>query len=416
MGQLAMADDIIRIESTNILSLLQQAIRKKLEIIFPIYSFLTFPIITIQSKIKGCKKKILLDCPTANFADYIAQVTDLLNNDSRIQFYLLTFRRKDRPDGEEYISKFLPYKKINRLWAYLIKWNLIITACANSNKPLITKFRCPSLKIEHGIESGKIMDGKLMVLGSNLFDCIFKNNIRFTKIFSSSSFNKERAIKYHPELLDIMTVVGFLDSDRLIETRIHKNSIRSNLGLNSDKKIVFVLSSWGPNCLFNLIGMPFLKEAKKLMSEYIFILNVHPLEHRRKPKGRIVWGDFIKTQKKFGFIVREPSQDWVPYMVACDVLISDYTSLCLNGSQIGLNTIFAPFPDHCTKRGSLIWELRQISPVLNETASNLKEKLNEALNNTQMEKLKDLSKKINSYPGEAKTRYKEEIYKVLDLK
>ena len=113
--------------------------------------------------------------------------------------------------------------------------------------------------------------------------------------------------------------------------------------------------------------------------------------------------------------MREPEEDWMPYLVACDVLLTDYTSLALHGIILGRPAVYIPIPDDFLIEGALVWRFRELSPILKPDASNLKECLYQALNEYPTDKLRQLAEDVNSYPGQSTPRIIKELYDVLKL-
>jgi len=396
----------------NVKKFIQGIVNKLSDLFFFTLSILTLPIIRLSKKHSGTKK-VLLVSNRALMADYLAEITEILENTIDIKFYLLDYFLDDRKDAQEYISKKLPYKRVNRLLSFFIRWDLIICASIPL-RALINSLRCPTLRIQHGITGGKHIEGEgLFTFGRNVYRNNRTGKIRFSRIFVSSEKIKNDAIKLDVQFKNIVRVVGFYRNDLMIEKNKSRDQIRNQFGFNKDDVVVFVLSTWGPYCLFNMIGDVLLSEARQCMDSFKFIINVHPMEHRTKPKGERVWGKYLRTQQKHGFIVHEPNHDWTDSMIACDILISDHTSLSLHGISLNKPVILSPFPIEIIQKGWLTWKLKEFAPCLNIDASDLRQKLNWTIEYYPLDKLKDLGKEINSYPGKAKELYKKEILDLL---
>ena len=150
------------------------------------------------------------------------------------------------------------------------------------------------------------------------------------------------------------------------------------------------------------------------MGEFKFALAIHPNEYHPKPPGQRVWGEYLRAQRKHGFIVREPSEDWLPYMLACDIIITDHTSLQVHGILLEKPIICVPIPDDFIWKGSATWKVREFAPVV-EDMRKLRETLLDAKNNYPMDRLEQLASEMNPYPGQSAERIRKEIYKLLEL-
>ena len=390
----------------------QEIVNYIYDIFFFILSIITLPIIRMIKERTG-NKKVLLVSNRALMAEYLAEIPEILGNTINIDYYLLNYFLYDREYAQLFITEKLPYKRISRFLSFFIRWDLIISASV-PQRSLINNLRCPTLRIQHGITGGKHIEGKgMFTLGENVYRNNHSGKIRFSSIFVSSEKIRQDAINLDTQFKNIVRVVGFYRDDLMIKRNKSRDQIREQFGFGKNDKVIFVLSTWGPNCLFNKIGDVFLSEARNCMDSFRFIINIHPMEHRPKPNGVRVWGEYLRTKKKYGFIVHEPTNDWIDCMIASDILISDHTSLSLHGVLLNKPVIFSPFPNELLQEGGLTWKLKEFSPLLCNDASDLRDKLNWTIEKYPLGKLKALAKEINSCPGKAKELYKKEILNLL---
>jgi hypothetical protein len=151
------------------------------------------------------------------------------------------------------------------------------------------------------------------------------------------------------------------------------------------------------------------------MGQFHFTLSAHPREYSDEFKNEPRSGAYVESQREEGFRVRDPSEDWLPYILACDVIVADHTSLVLNGVMLGKPVVLVPVADDLIMEGSARWRLREISPIIAEDASNLRECLLRALHDYPFDEQRKLAADINSYPGQSAERVLEEIYSLLKL-
>jgi hypothetical protein len=361
------------------------------------------------------KRDILLVCHNALTAEYLADVWNVLKADHRLRFWLLGPFVEERQGADDFVRSVLPLPRIRARRVYARKWDLVMAADHVSGVPLDDIFdrrRWPTLRIPHGVP-GKRLDGELYAFGRHALDD--DGNIRYTRMFVASENEKEMAVAINPRYEDVVAVVGSLQEDRLLEMARRRDTVRRQLGLGPDETVVFVLSTWGPNALFNIMGDALLGEMRRNLSAFRFMLSVHPWEYRPKPEGGRVWGEYLRTLGSEGFIIRDAGEDWMPYMAACDVILADHTALALHGVMLGRPFVYSPVPDQVVEKGSVIGDLMSISPRLKANASNLKDGLLEALNGYPAAKLKHISLKLNSLPGQAEPRVKDEVYRLVNL-
>ncbi len=386
-----------------------------IEVFMVAFAYITLPIIKLHRSESG-KKKVLLVCHRAYMTEYFCIVTDILKDDPRITICILDYHLYDVPQSRLLIRKALPYKFVSRFTAYLTKWDLIVSS-GTVQKHLVTNQRSPTLLIEHGIAAaGGIRDNKYSFLAPDIYYNGKNGKVRFDNIFVSSQYSKERAVKIDEQLEPVISIVGFYPIDRLLALLPQRAQIRNSLGVGSNDKVVMTLSTWGDNCLFNLMGDALIEQAKQCMDQYKFILNIHPLECRKKPKGIRVWGDHFLELKKDGFIVRTPQESLNPYLIAADVIVTDYTSLSLHIPCLNIPVIVIPYDESFVAKDGLVRELKDLSPRLEIDAENLRQVINGVLEHYPYDKLKDIAQLVNSYPGLSIERQKEEIYSMLKIR
>ena len=162
------------------------------------------------------------------------------------------------------------------------------------------------------------------------------------------------------------------------------------------------------------MGNAIVEEARKLIGPFRFVLSVHPMDFRSWPYRARNWGEYARTLKPQGFDVREPSDPWLPYMVASDIVLTDHTSLAVYGAPVGRPSVFVPLEGNLLTENSAIWRLWQMSPTLKNPRA-LGETLLSALRDYPYGQLAYLAKDINACPGRSAERVREEVYRLLRL-
>ena len=268
------------------------------------------------------------------------------------------------------------------------------------------------MRIPHGI-IGKKVDGKAYTYSKHAYDS--SGRVMYSCIFATSEHEKRIAVGYDREYESIVKVVGSLQDDQLLDMMNQRRAIRKSFGIKDEEIAVFIVSTWGQNCLFRRWGAAIINEAQKIKHKYRFIISIHPLEYRDNPAGKEKLQQYFKLLDEEGFLIREPSEDWKKYLIACDLIITDHTALSAHGALIKRPFVYVPLPDDVIEPESPISMLKNISPVLQDDARDLNEKIEEALTKYPYDRLDEVAKAINSCPGESKKRIKRAIYDLLKL-
>jgi hypothetical protein len=211
----------------------------------------------------------------------------------------------------------------------------------------------------------------------------------------------------------VVAVVGNLENDLILEQLPQREEFRRNLGFGPDDVVVFVLSTWGDHCLWNTIGDTLLEQARRLQGQFKFVLSAHPHEYAQKPDGQRVWGEYLRTQGQHGFLIREPSENWMPYMIASDIVLSDYTGLIEYAVLLEKPLVLAPVPDELIWKGSITARVREFSPIVDKLT--LRECLEIAQLSYPFDRLRKLAREAHPYPGEAPHRIRREVYNLLGI-
>jgi len=357
------------------------------------------------------ERHILLVCSSVVMAEYLAEIWEILQPDPCLRFWVLPPHEEERRDAHLQVRRLLPLRQAGKHWVRLMKWDLMIVA-DHAWKRLVHRRRCPTLRISHGVP-GKRVDGELYAFGTGAYD--EQRRLRYTRMFVSSDHVRNLAVAADPALGDIVAVVGIPGDDKTLAHLPRRREYREQFGFSPSDVVVFVMSTWGPDNLFNRMGDKILEETRRLRKEFRFILTTHPHEYRPAAPGQRVWGEHLRSQRAHGFVVREPSESWIPYMVACDVILTDHTALALHGVPLRRPVVVVPIPDEVLEQGGPIWRLREISPMIKEDASDLRDCLWSAKNNYPFDRLEQLARELNSYPGNAAGRIREEVYKLLGM-
>ena len=362
----------------------------------------------------GRRRRILLLCNGTQLVDYLSDVWELINDDQDLVFCLYLVHGDTRPGEVARAAQVLPVRRIDKVELYLTHWDLVMVADhvhAGTGLTYVNGFSWPTLFTNHGIPSG-LVDGECYEYGKGCYD--EKGRIRYTRILAASEADRRVALAMDPGLSEKVLVVGSLKGDRLVEMARTRDEIRHRLGIGRGEVLVLITSTYGPHCLFNMMGDALLVEIRRLSHLFRFALTIHPMEYRSPATGTRSWGDRLSDLRREGFLVADPGERWEPYLVASDVIVADHTSLALYGMALRRPYVYAPIPEALVGKSTLTRRLLGISPTLRPDASNLRESLVQALKEYPLEMLAELDQQLNSFPGEAKARVRQAVYELLN--
>ena len=358
------------------------------------------------------KHNILFLCNSPIMAPYLHQIWELLQHDSRLGFVVSLPQHEEWQGSIDYIRDMFPIRALKKRWVYAFRWDLIILADHTSGK-LLDGQRCPSLRIMHGTP-GKRLNGEVYAFGQRAYDKM--GRIRYARMFVSNHSDRALGISIDSAYENILAVVGNLEHDKLLAAQQEREQYRQQLGLHSQKTAISILSTWGPHSLLRTIGEPLINAAQQMPKHMTFMVCAHPHEFRQQAHGQRAWGSYLHSLKAKGFIVRDPTDDWFPYVLASDIVITDHTALCLDAALLQRPVIFVPTPEDIIESSGLIAQLRAMAPVLAPDASNLAELLGQIPAHYPYEQLARVARAICPYPGQASERMRAEIYDLLNLK
>ena len=335
---------------------------------------------TIGREISGFKnlhhgysdeKHILLFCQSKTMEEHLLNFMEQIEDDSRYRMYLYFGQSFININNTLFRNKNVIV--IEKEWKlYFMRWDLIV--CPDMDYPFwIKKGTIPVLYIGHG--SGGISydggehsydysDASLDSQGHPIFNIMLEPN-------------KETAakMKQDPVYGRIIRSAGYRFSARIKEASLKKSDYRVQLGIPQDKKVVSIWGSWNKDSLFHTLGMELFDVCKSLKEKgYIFILSIHPKEYEQYDENIKPLGSIVEQQRENGFIVRSPGDDWLPYMMASDIILVDYSAMLSLAILSGKKIILSNFSDERVWKKSMYYEVKHTFPVINN-ACELEEML-----------------------------------------
>ena len=353
-------------------------------------------------------KQILLRCNSRLMATHLRKFKDNFDDDDRIKWYA-TYNPEPTTDMES----ILGVHKIEPNCIFAADWDLFVSADHVLSSWQPDKGSPPLLMTGHGGQ-GKTFGGgqPYGFRRSSILDITGKS--KYACIFETRESDRLAVIKLVPELKNIVKTVGSWQYDEIQEKAKNRAGYRKGFGFNGKDRVIFVISSWGKDCLLNQMGGPLIEECIDLSGKYKFIFSVHPNEYKDCGDGQRVWGNELQKLRKYGILVREPEEDIAPYLVASDVVICDHSSVSQQAGLLEKRMIFPPIKPCLIWSESVTRKLIDISPTMNRP-----EDLDELLRFPPQRGAVDrheIAKQINPTPGEYATRARKEVYRLLKLK
>jgi len=353
---------------------------------------------------------ILLVCNSSLMAEYLRDFMVLFEADPGLCFKVAFGCPKQSADEERRMHELLPIPEVRLWWAYAKRWDLAITA-DHPYRTIIDTQRIPLVLYPHGSKA-KCPDGNDEEYGYGRHAFDRQGRLHYVSMFEERQSDRDNAVAANPLLKDAIAVVGSLWDDRLLELAKRRDAIRQEFGFEPEDTVVFVLSTWGPNSVCHVMGDGLVREMQTLQGKYKFILSAHPNEYRPRFDGKRTWGECFNEQRQYGLTVREPADSWMPYMVASDIVVSDFTSLIRSAALLKIPIILTPVPGELVWTKSVGWQVRQFAPVLRD-AADLDAVLADVKKNYPFEKLRNLAATICPHAGEAAERMRKEVYRLL---
>jgi hypothetical protein len=350
-------------------------------------------------------RHVLLDSSSSSLAaSYLEEFRQLFAPDPRLHFFKFIRPTTPKADQERCLIPLNCPEMAYRISKFY-PWDLIVMA-DHPEEQIEHQARFGVLRISHGIGS-KLVAGHDYLYGPGLYGK--DGRLRYSRIFEASESRRTRFIAANPDLRGIISLVGDLRIDKLVQA---SNRAQSRSG-EIVRPSVIIASSWSRDNLFEKMGRELLAEAAGLLDRYSFILRPHP--HLLKSTASGEWKSYFREQQKLGFVFSPPTDDLGWLLSAASVFIcDDLSSLVLYAAVLGKRIIIVPSGSAQIPAESFLGRLTKIVPNLTRPA-DLPEMLASVLRSGPAEGLSTLAAEINSRPGESARLMRSEFYRLVNL-
>jgi len=319
----------------------------------------------------GKERRILLYMSGDAMGAHIRRYCEPLLGEKAYRFFLYApdFPEKDDPKNEFQqfvLGRGIPLCDRPRRHA----WDLIV--CADLRIPGgFTRDMTPILYVNHGPHIISADGGEtLYCYGENARGKDGKP--KFTKMCEANQGIMDIMADVDPDLAAVMVHTGFKFAGGMERALQRRVEYRRLLGVTPNTCLVGLFGAWGENSLFHALDEGIFDACDSLRAYgYQFLFSVHPNEYVQYDPRIQPLGPLVEFQRERGMLVRDPREDYLPYMAACDIAISDFGGMAENAILARRKLIFSPFPDGIVWKHSLAAQARKRLPAL-ESPDGLK--------------------------------------------
>ncbi len=254
-----------------------------------------------------------------------------------------------------------------------VAWDLIV--CADMRTPAsFTREMTPLLYVNHGLHIVS-MDGgaRLYCYGDSALD--ERGQPKFTRMLESNRHIVREMATFDPRFAPRIVWSGFKFAGSIADAVAARAEIRRRMGVPENVCLVGFFGTWREHSLFHALGPGLFDACEALRPEgYQFLFSIHPKEYGRYAPDIEPMGELVESQRARGMLVRSPGEPFEPAMAACDIVVSDYSSMAESAIIAGRKLVFSPYPDGMVWKRSLTAEARRALPTLPDV-SRLREVL-----------------------------------------
>ncbi|MCL1854273.1 MAG: hypothetical protein FWF86_00945 [Clostridia bacterium] len=319
----------------------------------------------------GRDKRILLYANGDAMTSHIRRYCEPLLHEKTYRFFLYTHDslKEDNPKNE--FQQFIKDRGIplcDRPQRHA--WDLIV--CADMRTPVsFTRDMTPILYVNHGPHIIS-MDGGETLYCYGEYARGEDGKPKFTKMCEANRMIMEAMAEEDPDMAAVMVHTGFKFAAEIERALQRREEYRRLLGITPNTCLVGLFGSWRENSLFHALGEGIFNVCESLRAYgYQFLFSIHPNEYTRYDPHIQPMGLLVDSQRERGMLVRDPREDYQPYMAACDIVISDFSAMAESAVLAGRKLIFSPYPDGMVWKRSLTAQARKRLPTL-ESPDGLK--------------------------------------------
>lgn len=214
-----------------------------------------------------------------------------------------------------------------------------------------------------------------------------------------------------PEATIAAMVGGDPSFDRLLVSLPSRQYYRDALGIRDGQILVAVTSTWGQQSLLSRHPGLLTRLLSELPANHKVILTTHPAVWFEHGPRRI--RTLLREVCSAGLDVVEAGEPWQGLLAAADYLVGDHTSVSVYGAACGLPLLLSHFAEDDIDSHSVMAELAQLSPQLDDTTPLVKQLAAAAAARTEQKKV--AGERVSSVRSRSASVLRKKFYELLDL-
>ncbi|MGW6013945.1 hypothetical protein [Streptomyces sp. NPDC055210] len=360
------------------------------------------------------RKTVLVVAHTVTYGKRLLDVVSLLESDLRVQV-VFTVPPHELGDGAARFlrqsgSVVLPWEEAVR-----IDFDLALAAGPRA----MEEVRAQVVLLPHGANFLKRLVGATdsrttdsQVLGLRREDVLLGGRPPAAVVLAHENDLGELA-RTCPEALGAARVVGDPVRDRIVAALPGRDVYRRALGLDDERELVAVTSTWGPGSAFARFEslLPRLMDQMRNSTRRLAVL-VHPNVWSGHGSRQVrAW---LASWTERGMGVVPPDMDWRSVLCAADLIIGDHGSVTLYGTLTRAPILLAATPDEEINPASPAAELAMLAPALSPFHP-LSEQFAYATAEYRRPAYEALAARITSEPGRFDRNMRALLYRLLGL-
>ena len=311
-------------------------------------------------------RNVLLYCNSDTMEPHILDYYSIISDYKTINWYVF-YPNLDKEKMSNTFQQMIVSTKVhvikNRIQLFFSSFDLIVNAdifflpCCNYQQ-------CPRLYVNHGLHIISYNGGDSLYAYGEGAKNQFGEPV-FTKMFEPNASIVEKVVQNDLSFQNVIVHTGYKFFEKIEEEMGRYYFYRQQFGIDDNETFVSIFGSWNKDSLFHVLGPDLLKEAKKLQSSgFRFMLSIHPREYIRYDDTVDPLGEKIVMSRAEGFLVRSPDEEWLPYLVASDIVICDYSSMYELAIMAKKKLIFSFFPHERVWKHSIAARIFDDMPIL----------------------------------------------------
>jgi hypothetical protein len=311
------------------------------------------------------ERRVLAVARTLTSAVRLLEVLDLLRSDFRVQVTFAVDTTSAFTAGVDELlagvgARVVPWEHLGDLAV-----DVVVTASENVD---LTPLCSPVVVLPHGVGFHKYVPDS-NGHGVRLSGLVPERYLAGGDVLLVASHRDQIAQleAASPGITPRTVVAGDVCFDRLLASRRLRQVYRRHLGVDDDRRLVVLTSTWGDQSLWgHRPDLPRRLLAQLPADEYRVAMILHPnVWSAHTPWQVRAW---LADARDAGLAVIPPTAGWQASVVAADVVVGDHGSVTFYAAALGVPVLLAAFGSQAVP-GTPMAALRCLAPRLDPTAA-----------------------------------------------